>query len=228
MESLLRANAVFVAGHEDPSAAMALLERAGRASHASEDRIGPGSADKFIRTIVRLKHESVLEHHSVTVLVSCDRGTSHQWVRHRLGSYTQQSQRYVEMSECRFVDPEFRSLADGKRYTATTLYNAPEDVKVMYRHYYTSCLQARQAYSELRKAGASPEDARAILPNGTETLFYVTYNLRQWRHFFQERCSPAAHHIIRRIASELLSNFIATFPACFEDLKSMLDKENIN
>lgn len=225
MEALVLANASLHAGHEDPAGTMALLERVGRVCHASEDKIGPGSADKFVRMLIKLGHESVLEHHSITVKVTCDRGTSHQWVRHRLGSYTQSSQRYIDLASdkrhpCRFIDPEFRSRSAGQRYTASEVETAgaPDDVLTLYRVYYSSCLQARDAYDKLRESGAPPEDARAILPNGTLTEFYVTFNLRQWRHFFQERCSPAAQHIINRLASELLTELYKILPVCFEDL----------
>lgn len=222
MENLVRANAKLIKGHESPDGIMAHLEAVGRICHASGGRTGPGTSEAFIRMIVRLGHESILEHWSVTALVTCDRATSHQWVRHRLGSYAQLSQRYVNHENCAFVDPEFRSAAGGpRRYSVTDLTSGdrvPDDVLIMYRTYYSSCLQALEAYKALRGAGAAPEDARAILPNGTATTFYCTFNLRQWRHFFQERCHPAAQHTIRRIALELLSDFNSILPACFEDL----------
>lgn len=220
MEGLVRANAKLVRGHEAPEGIMAHLEAVGRLCHASGDKAGPGTADAFVRMIIRLGHESILEHWSVTALVTCDRATSHQWVRHRLGSYAQLSQRYVNHSDCKFVDPEFRSKATGQRYAATELgeASAPEDVMVMYRNYYSGCLQALERYNAIRQAGAAPEDARAILPNGAATTFYCTYNLRQWRHFFVERCNAAAQHNIRRIALELLLDFNRILPACFGDL----------
>jgi len=222
MESLLRANAKFIKGHESPAGIMVHLESIGRICHASEDKMGPGSSDKFVRMLIKLGHESILEHWSVTVLVTCDRATSHQWVRHRLGAYAQLSQRYVNHTDCKFMDPEFRSALDGIRYSAADLlcgnFGVPDDVRLMYRTYYSGCLQALEAYRKLREAGAPPEDARAILPNGAATTFYCTFNIRQWRHFFQERCSPAAQHTIRAIALELLTDFHEILPACFEDI----------
>ena len=220
MDSLVRANAKLVCGHDSPDRAMAHLESVGRICHASEGRTGPGSAEAFIRMIIRLGHESVLEHWSVTALVTCDRATSHQWVRHRLGSYAQRSQRYINHADCAFVDPEFRSKETGLCYSAAGLGDAPGDVMVMYRVYYSGCVQALDSYRAIRAAGASQEDARAILPNGAVTSFYCTFNLRQWRHFFVERCHPAAQHNIRRIATELLLDLCRVLPACFEDIAS--------
>lgn len=216
MEGLVRANAKFVRGHESPEGIMAHLESVGRICHASEEKMGPGTAGPFVRMLVRLGHESILEHWSVTVLVNCDRATSHQWVRHRLGSYAQLSQRYVSHEHCRFVDPEFRSSATGKRYDETM--DVPKDVQKMYYAYYSACRQSLEAYRTLRDCGAAQEDARAVLPNGALTTFYCTFNLRQWRHFFLQRCHPAAQHSIRRIATELLTQFNEILPACFEDI----------
>ncbi|MDR3540984.1 MAG: FAD-dependent thymidylate synthase [Desulfosporosinus sp.] len=221
MDTLVRSEAKFVRGHESPETIMTHLEMVGRICHASEGKAGPGTADRFVRMLINLGHESILEHHAITVLVTCDRATSHQWVRHRLGSYAQMSQRYVDHRECRFVDPEFRSSADGKRYCVDDLLNkqnVPEDVVALYRNYYSACCVARDYYQKLRDLKAAPEDARAVLPNGAVTKFYCTFNIRQWRHFFLERCHPAAQHSIRRIATELLMNFVKILPACFEDI----------
>lgn len=224
MESLVSANAEFFAGHENPSRVMVLFELEGRICHASEDKIGPGTANKFVGMLIKLGHESVLEHHSVTVKVTCDRATSHQWVRHRLGSYTQMSQRYVDHAthDCQFIDPEFRSASNGKRYNVHTINDGnekiPEDVLTLYRIYYSTCMQSLEAYENLRQAGAAPEDARSVLPNGAVTTFYVTFNIRQWRHFLNERCNPAAQHLIRRIALGLLVDFYKILPACFGDI----------
>jgi flavin-dependent thymidylate synthase len=116
----------------------------------------------------------------------------------------------------------FRSKTTGKRYTAAQLcfgeLAIPDDVLLMYRTYYSMCLQTLEAYNALREAGAASEDARSILPNGASTTFYCTFNLRQWRHFFMERMHPAAQHTIRRIATGLLMDFYKILPACFEDI----------
>ena len=221
---VIRATARVVRGLEDPGASLRFLETVGRVSHMSGESAGCGSADKFVRMLVRLGHESVLEHVSVTVKVTCDRAMSQQWMRHRLAAYTQESQRYVGYDSVAivFVDPEFRSAFDKApiRYTYAAR-NAPEtppDVREMYEQWGFACKQCAIDYGALRARGAPPEDARSVLPNCTSTQFYCTANLREWRHIFKERCAPGAQHNVRRVMVELLSEFKEKLPAAFGDI----------
>lgn len=217
-----RAFAEVVTGLEDPAFTMRLLESTGRLSHKSGESKSEESADKFVRMLVKLGHESVLEHRTVTVRVVCDRAMSHQWVRHRLASFTQESQRYVryDVGDIVYIDPEFRSATDGKRWTASaaTLLDAPADIRFCYEAFGMSCKHATQFYKSLRDRGAAPEDARAVLPNATKTEFVITANLREWRHIFKERCAPGAQHTIRRVMIGLLHQFAEALPACFDDI----------
>lgn len=231
---IVRSNARIVRGLEDPVGVMNILESIGRICHGSTSAATPQTAEKFVKMLIRLGHESVLEHVSVTVLVECDRAMAQQWTRHRLAAYTMESQRYVTYKEVRFVDPEFRSstVNPSKHYTRDEVEHAgvccsaehvPDDVKTLYAAFDQACITAEHEYQMLRNSGAPPEDARAVLPNSTRTLFYTTCDLRNWRHIFEMRCAPGAQHNIKRVMLDLLRQFNAILPAVFGDLAEKFD-----
>ena len=196
---IIKANAKIVRGLECPDEIMKFLETVGRVSHASGESKDQQTAERFVKMIIRLGHDSVLEHVNVTVLVECDRAMAQQWTRHRLASYTMESQRYVDYKELVFIDPQFRD-------------------DLMYETFKDSCRQSASTYFSMRKSSVPPEDARAILPNATKTLFYTTANLRTWRHIFKMRCAPGAQHNIREVMRDLLRQFYKLIPAVFEDI----------
>jgi len=180
------------------------LEKYGRVSHKSEDRITSDSAHKFIAKIIKMDHESVLEHEKITVRIICDRGVSHEIVRHRIASYTQESTRYCnyESQGIKIIEPLF-------------FVNDPEKYKI-----WMGAMEAcEKAYNDLISAGAKPEEARSVLPNSLKTEIIVTFNLRQWRHFFKLRCSQKAHPQMREIAIPLLKKFQELIPVVFDDIK---------
>jgi len=218
--SIKTASVSIVYGLENPQAVMHLLETAGRISHASGDSKSDASAESFVRMIIKLGHESVLEHACITVRVVCDRATAQQWLRHRLASYTMESQRYVSYKEIDFIDPEFKD-ADGTMWTFDEVddnLSAPAGIKAMYGAFEDSCCESTKKYRELRDMKVPPEDARSVLPNCTKTVFFSTANIRSWRHFFNERCQPAAQHNIRKLALSLLDQMHSKLPACFQDI----------
>ena len=194
------AKAEIVRGLEDPAGVMRFLETVGRICHDSGPSRDAESADKFIRMLVRLGHTSVLEHVDVTVRVECDRAMAMQWTRHRLASYTMESQRYVKYDDgVLFIDPEARKSS--------------QQSEILLR---SACDDAQERYQGLLQAGWPAEDARAVLPNCTKTVFYTTANLRSWMHFFEMRCAPGAQHNIRRVALELLKQMADKLPAVFQ------------
>lgn len=184
------------------------LEQCGRVCYKSEDKTAPGSAEKFLKRIVMSGHESVLEHFSVTFKVICDRSVSHQIVRHRIASYSQESQRYCNytkdgfQNEITVVRPAFASPGSGK-------YNA----------WYASCDTAEQAYFYLINEGCTPQEARAVLPNCTKTEIVCTMNIRELRHFLKLRTSKAADPAIRMVAKMLLSKTKMLIPVLFDDIE---------
>jgi thymidylate synthase (FAD) len=195
-------------GKLDAEAMLRLIERAGRICYKSEERIGPGTAERFVEMIIKRKHESVLEHASITVLFVMDRGVSHEIVRHRLCAFSQESTRYCnygKSGEVTFIRPIWwgsdpdQSLIDLYRWN--TWYRAME--------------LAEFAYLELLRYGAKPEQARSVLPNSLKTEIVVTANLRQWRHILEQRTAPQAHPQMRQVICPLAAELAAAMPSVF-------------
>jgi len=184
------------------------IERAGRTCYKSEDKITNDSAVKFCKTIIASKHHSVLEHEKISVLIVCDRGVSHEIVRHRIASYSQESTRY-----CNYTKDKF-----GNEITVIR----PSFWKEYSRNFYTwkmACECSENLYFELIKDGAKAQEARSVLPNSLKTEIVCTYNIREWRHFFTLRCSKAAHPQMREIAIRILEKFKEVIPVLFDDIE---------
>lgn len=193
-----------------PSYATALntLEIAGRTCYQSEGKMTDDSAEDFIRRIIRRGHESVLEHVCVTVKFTCDRGVSHEIVRHRIGAYSQESTRYCNYSGDKFGNEITVILPDYWKKNDKQL-NLWLDV----------CDWAERQYMHMLELGASPQEARSVLPNSLKTTLIATYNLREWRHFLRLRCAPDAHPQMQQVAKMALEQLRAWGPVFFEDLE---------
>ena len=193
-----------------PSYATALntIEIAGRTCYQSEDKMTDDSAEDFIRQIIRRGHESVLEHVSVTARFICDRGVSHEIVRHRIGAYSQESTRY-----CNYSDEKF-----GSEITVIRPYFWPQSSAAYYAWYMT-CEKSEGTYMDLIHAGELAQRARSVLPNSLKTTLIVTYDIREWRHFLRLRCDPAAHPQMQQVAKMALEQLRAWGPVFFEDLE---------
>ncbi len=183
------------------------IERAGRTCYKSEGRIGDGTAEKFIAAIIKRGHESVLEHEKVTVRFICDRGVTHELVRHRIASYSQESTRY-----CNYAQDKF-----GSELTFIKPCFWADDSENM-RLWEETMQGIENTYNKMIAAGAKPEEARSILPNSLKTEIVVTMNMREWRHYFKLRTSPAAHPQIREISTALLKEFKEKLPVLFNDI----------
>lgn len=185
------------------------LERCGRVCYKSEDKITEGSAEKFIGMILKSGHESVLEHEKLTVKFICDRGVTHEIVRHRIASYSQESTRYCNYSkdkfgnELTFIRPCFWA-DDSEEYAVWK--QAMEEIE--------------KTYVILISLGAKPEEARSILPNSLKTEIVCTMNLREWRHFFRLRTAERAHPQIREISVALLDELKKRIPVIFDDINT--------
>jgi thymidylate synthase (FAD) len=179
--------------------AEALLEHAGRTCYRSEPRGRPG---KFLQARIREGHESIIEHANVTFEISgISRACSHQLVRHRLASYSQESQRYVDMTSPEFVMPP--SVAENPQARAV---------------WDEFMGQVSDTYRQLRELGTLKEDARFVLPNAAATRIIVTMNFRSLRHFVSVRCDKAAQWEIRALALEMLRQVHGIAPSVFADL----------
>ncbi|MCF8038570.1 MAG: FAD-dependent thymidylate synthase [Desulfohalobiaceae bacterium] len=186
---------------------LGIIETAGRTCYKSEDRISPGSAEEFIKRIVDSGHESVIEHGTCTVKFICDRGVSHELVRHRLAAYSQESTRYANYAREKF----------GREITVIKPCFWPED-SVCYKQWLQAMEQAERAYMQLLENGAKAQEARSVLPNSLKTEVVMTANLREWRHVLRLRCSKPAHPQIREVMFPLLKEFKERIPVLFDDL----------
>lgn len=189
----------------DGASVLRHIEVCGRVCYKSEDAMTDESAKKLIRHMLERGHESPIEHYSVSVRIICDRGVSHEWVRHRISSYSQESTRY-----CNYAKEKF-----GSQLTFIKPYFAQEG-SPLYSEWEKAMLMAEKTYFELLSIGAKPEDARSVLPNSLKTEFICTMNLREWRHFFSLRCAPAAHPAMREIALPLRECFRTMIPLIFD------------
>ena len=192
-----------------------LIEMAGRTAYQSRDKITEGSAIKFVEMIRRRGHESVLEHSSMTVeFDNVSRGFTHELVRHRLASFTQESTRYVDESDFKVIVPPTRDKDD--KIVGLELPNK-EKIKVSFSDWVNL---NEQMYRGLRSADWVPEDARQILPIGIKSQIVVTANFREWRHIFKLRTSPGAHWEIRRVLTNLLEEVKEKMPVIFDDINN--------
>lgn len=182
-----------------------MIELCGRVCYKSEDRITDDSAHKFIRQVIKSGHESVLEHGKITVKAVCDRGVSHEIVRHRLASYSQESSRYCNYGgEVTFIKPCFWKEGSPE-YLAwkETMWTAERYYKFL-----------------INDCKSKPEEARSLLPNSLKTEIVMTMNLREWRHFFRMRLSHRAHPQMREITNMIYEELRSRVPIVFDDIQT--------
>ena len=185
------------------------IEKAGRTCYKSEDRITEESAKAFVRKLIERGHESVLEHESITVRFVCDRGISHEIVRHRLASFSQESTRYCNYGNDRF----------GRELTFIKPCCLNEETG-SYVSWITAMRLANFAYFDMLAEGCTPQEARSVLPNSTKTEVVMTANLREWRHFLKLRTAKAAHPQMRELTVPLLKELQERIPVVFDDIQS--------
>ena len=194
------------------------IEIAGRTAYKSEDRITESSASEFVRLIIHRGHESVLEHEKISVRFICDRGVSHEIVRHRLASFTQESTRYCNYSQkgITFIIPSWVQIYEGeyKMETSGNVFVISSAEECWFNH----LLCAEEDYIFLVNKGWKPERARSVLPNSLKTEIVVTANLREWRLIFKLRTASTAHPQMRELMIPLLADLKAQIPTIFDDL----------
>jgi len=174
-----------------------LIEEAGRTCYKSAEgkKITNHSAQAFVKQLLKMGHLSVLEHSSMTVRFITNRGVSHELVRHRLASFSQESTRYVDYKDdIEFIDPAW-----------------PPENKAAEQVWWAAMESAELAYRELREKGWRPEQAREVLPNSLKTEIVMTANFREWLHVFDLRCDKAAHPQMRALMCGLRDEFLEKF-----------------
>jgi thymidylate synthase (FAD) len=180
-----------------------VIEEAGRTCYLSFDKIGANSADEFIRRLIKLGHESPLEHAYATFRIkNCSRAMTHQLVRHRLMAISQQSQRYVDEEKFDYI--------------------IPETIPAEYIDDYCSDMDAIQKmYSKWRQRGLKKEDARFVLPNACTSEIVVSANFREWRHILKTRLSKKAQWEIRKVCTIIYEILKEHAGNCFDDIVGM-------
>lgn len=187
-----------------------LIELAGRTCYKSEDKITPDSANRFVEMINKRGHESVVEHAVATFRIVTDRGITHEIVRHRLASYSQESTRY-----CNYGKEKF-----GEEITVVRPSGLNDEQEVAWR---LACEAAERSYFAMLEAGAKPQQARAVLPTCLKTEIVMTANFREWAHFINLRLAPGAHPDIRPIAYAIWKVLVLCCPPVFKRFVEMAD-----
>lgn len=185
-----------------------VLELAGRVCYKSESMMTEDSYKHFIKKIMRNGHHSVIEHSSATFQITCDRGVSHELVRHRLASFSQESTRY-----CNYSHDHFQ-----KQITVIKPL-ALEDNTTEYGVWNDACLKAEEAYFSLLKLGYNPGVARAVLPISLKTEIVMTANFREWLHVLDLRLSQNAHPHIRKVMGLVLEDLVQLAPCVFSKMQ---------
>lgn len=187
------------------------LERIGRSCYKSEHKITEGSAGAFIKDRIIADHtESVLEHSMLSIRFICDRGVSHELVRHRLASYTMESTRYC-------------NYANG--ITIIKPYYFKEGT-IGYFTWLDSVRYAEHTYLYLiKEAGYTPQEARCVLPTCLKTELVMTTNYREWRHVLKLRASKNAHPQMRELMKPLLIDLHNKIPELFDDIYKEIIKD---
>lgn len=199
----------------DAKSVLLNLERAARLCYKSEGRMGFTPNLDFLRSKIDMGHESIIEHEKISVIIMCDRGITHELVRHRIAAYSQESTRYCDYS----MDKH------GKEITVIKPFFFEED-SMEYTMWKSACESSESVYMDLLQMGRTPQEARSVLPNSLKTEIFVTFNIREWRHFFKLRTAPSAHPQMRQIAIPLLQRFQKIIPVMFDDLQSDYDVPN--
>jgi thymidylate synthase (FAD) len=205
--------AVFIVDAPLYSVLSRKIENIARVCYKSEDKIKHGSDIQLIDRLIKNGHHAMIEHDSISVLFSVNRGITHEIVRHRLCSFAQSSTRYCNYSGERFgkeisvIEPMFF-----------------ERGSLEYQLWYDLNAAAEQAYMALIEAGATPQQARDVLPHSLQADIVVTANIREWRTIFGLRCDLAAHPQMLQVMLPLLDWCINEYPVFFEDMKPLLRK----
>jgi thymidylate synthase (FAD) len=195
------------------------IEKFARISHKSEKMQTMESWQRFIKAVV-MEHGdwSVVEHAYASVTFVVDRGTTHELVRHRLCSFTQESTRFVNYTKKNgmdFIKPDWPDTIDPITSVHKWLYT-----------WHCAMSDAEAAYKTLVEDGLSPQLARSVLPNALAATLACTSNLRNWRHFLIMRTTKETHPDVRRVTIPLLAQFQERIPILFDDIVP-LQKQSI-
>lgn len=200
------------------------IEYAGRTCYKSENKVTNDSAEKFIKMVLKRGHESVIEHASASFRIVTDRGVTHEIVRHRLSSYSQESTRYCNYKNgVSFILPVWVDIPEGEYHIGkqgllepfNKIINITDSATL---RWLKSIADAEASYLRLLDLDWKPEQARAVLPNSLKTEIVMTANFREWRHFLKLRTNENAHPQMREIAFMIKDWFIENYPIMVEEI----------
>lgn len=195
------------------------IEKAGRTCYKSEDKITSDSAAKFVSALIKHGHEAMIEHNAITVRFVCDRGVTHEIVRHRVASYAQESTRYCNYSNDKYGNEiNVIDIAGGMNFDTKMKNYDPDTIAAILLEWTAAMEAAEKHYMRLIELGATPQIARGVLPTSVKTEIVVTMNLREWRHFFKLRTAVDSHPQMREIAIPLLEELKTLIPCVFDDI----------
>lgn len=184
-----------------------LIEFSGRWDYGDKSIAKMGDRD-IIRRWIASGEESMVEMVDAAFFITCSRVVSHEIVRHRLASFQQESQRYVDYTA--------ESIEDLFYYEPALDDEGYDVVELVYAH-------ALNAYNELVAAGVKKQVARYVLPNGTRVRMVMKANLREWRHILKLRMHKSAQPEMQIIANAIHDSLLSKFPEVFSDIKPSLE-----
>jgi len=184
------------------------MERIARTCYKSEDLASEGSAERILKNLIKNGHEAMIEFFDITVKFTCNRGFSHEMVRHRLCSFSQESTRYCNYSSDKF----------GNEITVIQpawIGKGNETAEILWLDAMKS---AEDFYFKALEQGLKAQDARGMLPIDLKTELNVKANIREWRAIFKLRTTEAAHPSMRELMIPLLTEFKSKLPVLFDDI----------
>lgn len=181
------------------------IEQIARTCYKSESAIKPGSAEKMVAMLCKNHHYAMIEHISLTCKFVTDRGVANEIVRHRIGSYAQESTRYCNYSKDKF-DNQITVIDHGYTGQARADWG-------------NACIAAEKTYFVMLNNGATPEQARDVLPLCLKTEIVCTWNLREWHEVLRLRTAKDAHPAIRALMIPVLRELQEIYPEIFNDIE---------
>lgn len=190
-----------------------------------EENLSDESVEKFLNVLINMGHESPLEHVSFTFgIEGISRSCSHQIVRHRIASFSQQSQRYVKLDQFEYIiPPQIEKIEEAKKIFIQSMKKDQEDydklVDILFEKKYKKLIEEGKSEKEAKSQGEkiAIEDARYVFPNACETKMVFTINTRSLYNFFEHRCCERAQWEIRELATQMLKEVKTVAPILFKN-----------
>ena len=198
------------------------IEKIGRVCYKSEGNITEDgeSAKKFVKMLIEHDHTAMIEHSSLSVKFTVDRGVSHEMVRHRIASFAQESTRYVNYSKDKFGNHiNVINIRSGIELDTKMRGLDTDTIGIIIAEWLAAMDDAEKHYMRMIELGATPQIARSVLPNSTKTDITITANYREWRNIFKLRTPHTAHPQIREVMIPLLKELKMRLPIIFDDIK---------